>query len=81
MNHGKLAIWSESYTDYLESVATSGNPLEMLQAILWHMDEDDKLNILESACRDVEFDVFTEFEYDEFLADHKYRISDEEEEE
>ena len=72
MDHKNLALASESYIDYLESVVFNLNPLEILQAIVWHMDEDDKYNLLLPACSDCDFETLDSSEYCDLTEDESY---------
>lgn len=72
MRHYQLARDSEDYCDYLDAVATELDPREVLAAILWHMDEDDKRNILEPALTDCDFDLLSPLDYFDYLAYKKF---------
>lgn len=69
MNHFKVASESESYVEYLESVALACHPIEILNAILWFMDDVDKYNILEPACRQCDFETYDVCEFEDFKND------------
>lgn len=77
MDHKILAKNSFDYPDYLEAVATCFDAREILQSILWHMDDDDKLNILAPAVRELDFEVYDESEYDDFLEEEADRLLEE----
>lgn len=69
--HREIALDSDSYIGYLDEVAAMQHPQELLSAILWFMDTYDKLNILEPALRELDFELLNDLEYCD-LMDRSY---------
>lgn len=63
--HEGVARQCESFPDYLEAACGLYHAQEVLDSILWHMDDDDKVNILEYALRELDFDVLNSDEFEE----------------
>lgn len=63
--HEGVARQCDSFPDYLEAVCSLYHAQEVLDSILWHMDDDDKVNILEYALRELDFDVLNSDEFEE----------------
>lgn len=70
MSHNDYVLESESYAEYIDMVAGLCDVQELLCSILWHMDEDDKINILAPAVADCGEILYDEFEYEELKHDN-----------
>lgn len=75
----EIIKWSEDYVNYLEMIAEEQDAKEMLSAIFWNMDEEDKERIIGDALAYMNIEILEEEDYWDKVAEYKEEVYEEEE--
>lgn len=75
----EIIKWSKDYVNYLEMIAEEQDAREMLNAIFWNMDEEDKERIIGDALASMNVEILDEDDYWDKVAEYREEEIDEEE--